>query len=91
VETVLQWNSLALMAQDIPAGTRDTDTQLMARFQAGDLRAFETLFFRHSRPLVNFAYKFVRNREIAEELAQEIFLKVHDAAPSYRPEARFTT
>ena len=91
METILQWNSLALMAQDIPVGTRDTDTQLMARFQAGDLRAFETLFSRHSRPVVNFVYRFVRNREIAEELAQEIFLRVHDAAPSYRPEAKFTT
>jgi RNA polymerase sigma-70 factor (ECF subfamily) len=63
----------------------------MLRFKAGDLAAFETLFARHSRPLVNFAYRFVRNRAVAEELAQDIFIRVHDAASSYRAQAKFTT
>ncbi len=91
METLLQWNSLALMAHDTQVGTLDIDAQLMLRFKTGDLIAFETLFSRHSRSIVNFAYKFVRNREIAEELAQEVFLKVHDAASTYRVEAKFTT
>ncbi len=69
----------------------DADARLMLRFKDGDLTAFESLFARHVRSLMNFAYRFVRNREVAEELAQEIFLKVHDAAPTYRAEARFTT
>jgi len=79
------------MNEETRDGSLDTDAQLMLRFQAGDLRAFESLFWRHSRPLVNFAYRFVRSRETAEELAQEVFLRVHDAAPLYRAQAKFTT
>jgi RNA polymerase sigma-70 factor (ECF subfamily) len=69
----------------------DADACLMLRFQNGDVHAFETLFSRHAHALVNFAYRFVRNREIAEELAQEVFLRVYDAAATYRVEARFRT
>jgi RNA polymerase sigma-70 factor (ECF subfamily) len=69
----------------------DADAQLMLRFKEGDLQAFEALFSRHVRPVMNFAYRFVRNREVAEELAQEIFLRVHDAARTYEPHAKFTT
>src|SRR5438552_1320582 len=79
------------MNEETRDGSLDTDAQLMLRFQAGDLRAFESLFWRHSRPMVNFAYRFVRSRETAEELAQEVFLRVHDAAPLYRAQAKFTT
>jgi RNA polymerase sigma-70 factor (ECF subfamily) len=63
----------------------------MLRFKAGDLEAFEVLFARHVRAVVNFAYRFVRSRAVAEELAQEVFLRVHDSAAGYRPEAKFTT
>lgn len=91
METTLGWSQLALMTKDAQAEPSDSDAQMMLRFRAGDLGAFETLFLRHSRAIVNFAYRFVRNREIAEELAQDIFLRVHDAAPMYRAEARFTT
>jgi RNA polymerase sigma-70 factor (ECF subfamily) len=91
VETALQWNFLVVMREDTQPTALDIDVELMLGFQAGDLQAFERLFSRHARSIVNFAYRFVRNREVAEELAQEIFLKVHDAAPQYRPEAKFTT
>ena len=86
----LHWNAIPIMTEK-QVGKLDTDAQLMLQFKAGDLRAFERLFARHMRPIVNFAYKFVRNREIAEELTQEIFIRVHDAAAGYRPEAKFTT
>jgi RNA polymerase sigma-70 factor, ECF subfamily len=92
MESVLGWSFLMTVDDekrlDVVA---DADAQLMLRFQAGDRDAFEILFSRHIRALMNFAFRFVRNREIAEELAQEVFLKVNDAAPSYRPEAKFTT
>ncbi len=92
MESALQWSSLVIAPDETQkTATGDEDARLMLRFRAGDLSAFEDLFARHARPLVNFAFKFVRNREVAEELAQEIFLKVHDAAPTYRVEARFTT
>jgi RNA polymerase sigma-70 factor (ECF subfamily) len=91
VETALRWNPLAVMTEGNAEPILDADAQLMLRFRDGDLRAFESLFDRHSRSVINFAFKFVRNREIAEELAQEIFLRVHDAAPAYRAEAKFKT
>jgi RNA polymerase sigma-70 factor (ECF subfamily) len=91
VDTALDRNFLVAMREDSQPAVVDIDVELMLGFQAGDLQAFETLFSRHARSVVNFAYRFVRNREIAEELAQEIFLKVHDAAPKYRVEAKFTT
>jgi len=91
VETALDWNFLVAMREDSQPAALDIDVKLMLGFQAGDLQAFEVLFSRHARSVVNFAYRFVRNRELAEELAQEIFLKVHDAAPAYRAEAKFTT
>lgn len=92
METVLALNPpLVVMTKVNQENSLDADAQLMLRFREGDLQAFESLFSRHCRSVVNFAYRFVRNREIAEELAQEIFLRVHDAAPGYRPEAKFTT
>jgi RNA polymerase sigma-70 factor (ECF subfamily) len=73
------------------AAASDQDVRLMLAFREGSLEAFEELFSRHARAMVNFAYRYVRDRAVAEELAQEIFLRVHDAAWSYRPSARFTT
>jgi RNA polymerase sigma-70 factor (ECF subfamily) len=87
----MRWSSLVIVPDERQVATPDADAQLMLRFKAGDLAAFEDLFARHARSLVNFAFRFVRNREVAEELAQEVFIKVHDAAPTYRPEAKFTT
>ena len=90
MEAVFAWRSLALMNQ-MSRAALDTDAQLMLRFKAGEVDAFEALFSRHCGALVSFAYRFVRNREVAEELAQEVFLRVHDAAPKYRADAKFTT
>jgi len=91
MESVLGWSSLMTIAQETRPDDLDADTRLMLRFKAGDLEAFDILFSRHVRSLVNFAFRFVRNREMAEEIAQEVFLRVNDAAPGYRPEAKFTT
>jgi RNA polymerase sigma-70 factor (ECF subfamily) len=73
------------------AAASDQDARLMLAFREGSLEAFEELFSRHARAMVSFAYRFVRDRAVAEELAQEVFLRVHDAAWSYRPSARFST
>jgi RNA polymerase sigma-70 factor (ECF subfamily) len=89
METAVAWIPLAMSDTEAPAA--DADARLMLQFQAGDLAAFELLFSRHSRSIVNFAYRFVRNREVAEELAQDVFIKVYDAARNYRAEAKFTT
>jgi RNA polymerase sigma-70 factor, ECF subfamily len=69
----------------------DSDAYLMLQFKDGDAGAFDQLFARHTRAVINFSYRFVRNRGIAEELAQEIFLRVYEAAAGYRVQSKFTT
>ncbi len=69
----------------------DTDLQLMQAFQGGDEAAFDQLFQRYKDRVVNFAYRYTGRREVAEELAQEIFVKCYLAAAEYEPRAKFTT
>jgi RNA polymerase sigma-70 factor (ECF subfamily) len=69
----------------------DPDAALLVAFQRGDRSAFRTLFERHGRAMVAFCHRFVRDASRAEELAQDVFLKLHEAAPRYRPTARFRT
>jgi len=68
-----------------------TDVQLMLDVKAGDEASFELLLHRYRTPLVNFLYRMVRNREQAEDLAQESFLRVYRARAEYVPSAKFTT
>jgi RNA polymerase sigma-70 factor (ECF subfamily) len=68
-----------------------TDVQLMLDVKAGDEASFELLLHRYRIPLVNFLYRMVRNREQAEDLAQEVFLRVYRAREDYLPSAKFTT
>jgi len=69
----------------------DEDAQLMLAFQQGDETCFEQLFQRYKKPVINFAFRFTGRAEVAEELAQEIFVKCYMARETYRPSARFTT
>jgi len=69
----------------------DPDAALLLAFQGGDESAFRTLFERHGRAMVAYCHHFVRDPARAEELAQDVFLKLHQAAPRYRPTARFRT
>src|SRR3984893_14670449 len=68
-----------------------TDVQLMLDVKAGDGNSFELLLQRYRTPLVNFLFRMVRNREQAEDLAQEVFLRVYRAREDYVPSAKFTT
>src|SRR5215471_1714956 len=68
-----------------------TDVQLMLDVKAGDEASFELLLHRYRIPLVNFLYRMVRSREQAEDLAQEVFLRVYRARADYVPSAKFTT
>lgn len=71
---------------------RETDEELMARFQAGDAEAMEALFGRFQKPLFNFFLRMVGRRETAEDLVQETFLKLCRFGHSFRgSEAKFTT
>jgi RNA polymerase sigma-70 factor (ECF subfamily) len=64
---------------------------LMARIADGDEYAFEALVHRHQTSVLNLIYRFIGDRTRAQDLAQEVFIRVWQAAKTYRPEAKFTT
>jgi RNA polymerase sigma-70 factor, ECF subfamily len=68
-----------------------TDVQLMLDVKGGDEQSFELLLQRYRTPLVNFLFRMVKNREQAEDLAQEVFIRVYRAREEYVPTAKFTT
>lgn len=68
-----------------------TDEALMGRYQDGDARAFEVLLRRHRRPVFNFLLRSTGVRESAEDLMQEVFLRIVRGAGEFRREAKFTT
>jgi RNA polymerase sigma-70 factor (ECF subfamily) len=68
-----------------------TDVQLMLDVKAGDELSFELLLRKYRSPLVNFLYRMVRDTAVAEDLAQEVFLRVYRARQEYVPSAKFTT
>ena len=68
-----------------------SDVQLMLDVKAGDEASFELLLRRYRTPLVNFLYRMVRDAATAEDLAQEVFLRVYRARKQYSPSAKFTT
>jgi RNA polymerase sigma-70 factor (ECF subfamily) len=69
----------------------DHDLELMLRVRQGDAESFDVLLDRHRKPLVGFFARMVRDQALAEDLAQEAFLRVYQARRRYRPEAKFTT
>jgi RNA polymerase sigma-70 factor, ECF subfamily len=68
-----------------------SDVQLMLGVKAGDDLSFELLLQKYRTPLVNFLYRMVRDQATAEDLAQEVFLRVYRARKNYAPSAKFTT
>lgn len=71
--------------------TFDPDVVLMIEFQKGNPQSFEKLMRKYYPRVLNFIYRYGLNRHAAEDLAQEIFLKIHQMGPSYRPKAKFQT
>ncbi len=65
--------------------------ELMARIAKADNDAFEILVNRHQTSVLNLVNRFIGDRTQAKDLAQEVFLKVWQAAKSYEPRAKFTT
>jgi RNA polymerase sigma-70 factor, ECF subfamily len=68
-----------------------SDVQLMLDVKAGDDASFDLLLQKYRTPLVNFLYRMVRDAATAEDLAQEVFLRVYRARKQYSPSAKFTT
>ena len=67
------------------------DSEVMLRAGQGDYAAFNYLIAKFHRPIHGFLNRMVRNQAEAEELAQEVFLRVYRSRASYAAEAKFTT
>ena len=70
---------------------RDPDVRLMVQVRKDVVGAFETLVERYQNRLVGILFHLVGNREEAEDLCQEVFLRIYKARKGYRPRAKFST
>ena len=75
----------------VMAAAAEHDAQLMLRVREGDSASFTALAERHRRPVVHYLFRMVGHQGVAEELAQEVFLRVYRSRESYEPTAKFTT
>ena len=73
------------------SGEPASDAEVMLRVKAGDESAFTYLIQKYRRPLVGFMYRLCHNAGTAEELAQEVFLRVYRSRSTYEPSAKFST
>lgn len=78
-------------ADDQPGMVQDPDADLVAKAQAGDVQAFETLVVKYRNEVMAMSYHFVRNREEAWDLSQEAFVKAYRAMERFRSESGFKT
>jgi RNA polymerase sigma-70 factor (ECF subfamily) len=72
-------------------GNGPTDAEIMLRAKAGDQSAFDYLVQKYRRPMISFMYRMAHNAAAAEDLAQEVFLRVYRSRQSYEASAKFTT
>ncbi len=73
------------------ARAEPTDEALLVRYQAGDGAAFEVLLRRHRRAVFHFILRSVGSRETAEDLLQDVFLRVVTSSREFKGESKFTT
>jgi RNA polymerase sigma-70 factor (ECF subfamily) len=73
------------------ASSQHEDQDLVRRTLRGDKGAFEMIVRRYQQPVVNYIGRMVREREMALDFSQEIFLKVYASLGSYRPQYKFST
>jgi RNA polymerase sigma-70 factor (ECF subfamily) len=68
-----------------------TDAEVMLELRDGNMAAFDVLLAKYRKPIVHFMFRMVHNQAVAEELAQEVFLRIYRSRETYRAEARFST
>ena len=69
----------------------DPDVECMLKVKKGDRVAFEILMRKYYPRILNFVYRFLGNRQLSEDLTQDVFLKVYKSARRYRPRSKFQT
>ncbi len=90
-DTIKPESKLAASRHSIPATEAKDDSAIMLALAAGDESGFPYLMGKYHRPIVHFLYRMVHSEAVAEELAQETFLRVYRSRTSYRAEAKFST
>ena len=75
----------------VVAAALERDAELMLRVRDGDALSFSLLLEKHRGPVIHFLFRMVQNQAVAEELAQEVFLRVYRSRATYEPTAKFTT
>jgi RNA polymerase sigma-70 factor (ECF subfamily) len=91
-QSLLKGISPAAAAPSGPADWRAmSDAEIMLRVREGDDTGFDLLIEKYRKPIIHFMFRMVHNQAVAEELAQEVFLRVYRSRQSYRAEAKFTT
>jgi RNA polymerase sigma-70 factor (ECF subfamily) len=68
-----------------------SDSEVVQQIRSGDNGAFDELMRRYKRPVVNFVYRMLGSAEDADDLAQEVFVRVYQNLDTYRPERKFST
>ena len=74
-----------------PYAAEGSDAEVMLRVKAGDDSAFAYLVQKYRRAMVSFMYRMAHNPTAAEDLAQEVFLRVYRSRETYEPSAKFST
>jgi RNA polymerase sigma-70 factor (ECF subfamily) len=67
------------------------DAAIMLELRTGNMAGFDYLIQKYRKPIIHFMFRMVHNQAVAEELAQEVFLRVYRSRETYRAEARFST
>ena len=75
----------------VAAAALDYDAELMLRVKEGDGASFGVLLDKYRSSVVHFLFRMIQNHAVAEELAQEVFLRVYRSRSTYEPTAKFTT
>src|SRR5437867_11257482 len=81
----------ATASMPMSLGNSDEDADLVDRYLAGDMTAFDELMIRYERQIYRVCYRFVENRDDAMDLAQEVFIKAFEHLPSFRRESSLKT
>ena len=67
------------------------DTELVRRIQSGDAAAFDELMRRYKHPVVNFIFRMLGNAHDADDVAQDVFVRVYQNLDTYQPKMKFST
>jgi len=85
------WNARVNKDMAVAVASLERDAELMLLVRGGDQVSFRALLERHRGPVIHFLIRMVQNQPVAEELAQEVFLRVYRSRSTYEPTAKFTT